>query len=465
MATSIRERGVREAPPLVQAIPDDLADRPAPDWLRSLRVEAGESLRADGLPGKRDEAWRFTPTRALVTPTYAPAAEAAPALGPGLVRSAFGDDDGTHRVVLANGRLVPEIGDGDTGLPDGIVVRGLADALGDAGAEPRIGEVLGRLAERRHFAGLNAAMFEDGLLVEVAPGTRVERPLHLVHVALSGSSPVVSYPRVVIRVGSGAELTLVESHLHDGGEPHLTDGVTEVLVEGNASLDHTRAAADASPTGWRVETLAVRVDASGRYASRVVTLGGGFARLDLQVTLAGPGAEARLDGVYHAADGDLVDHHLRVDHQAPHSSSHQTYRGILDGRGKAVFDTIARVRAGAGGAAAHQENRNLLLSDQADLHTKPHLEIETDDVSASHGATVGALDEDSLFYLRSRGVDRATAEALLTYSFVETLVEPIPHAPTRERLAQGLLSRLPQGGAIRELLGMSPPGSQGASNR
>jgi Fe-S cluster assembly protein SufD len=169
------------------------------------------------------------------------------------------------------------------------------------------------------------------------------------------------------------------------------------------------------------------------------------------VILAGPGADCRLDGVYQVCEGEHVDHHTFIDHREIGCTSREAYRGLLDGHATAVFDGVIAVRPGAQHTSAHQENRNLLLSDDATVHTKPHLEIEADDVSCSHGATVGAIDEEQLYYLRSRGIGHAQARAVLTYAFVKPQLDAIRHEPTRQRLVEALLSRLPHGEAAREL--------------
>lgn len=430
-------------PPLLEGLPESFDDA-GPGWLAARRADAASALRDRGLPGKKDEAWRFTSVRPVTTPAYAPAPAGGEDRAHALVRDRLGDDDGADRLVVLHGRPLE-----GARLPEGVSARPLAAVLtDDPGAlEP----VLGRLAPARHFAALNAARFDDGLLLEIGPRVLLERPLHVVHVSLSADAPVVSYPRTLLRVGEGVQANVVETFLHDGAGAHLANAVTEVFVGPNARLDHTRAS-EGTAVGHRVETLAVRVERDARYVSRSMVVGGAFHRLDLRPELAAAGAEVDLDGVYLARDDELVDHHVRVEHAAPHTTSRVVYRGILDGRGHGVFDAIARVQHDAHGAEAHQENRNLLLSDHAELHTKPHLEIETDDVKASHGATVGSLDEDQVFYLRSRGIDRTAAEAVLTYAFVESLVDRIPHQATRRRLAAAVLARLPRGEAIADVL-------------
>ncbi len=180
-----------------------------------------------------------------------------------------------------------------------------------------------------------------------------------------------------------------------------------------------------------------------------MTLGGALHRFDVRALLQGPGAQCQLDGAYLVEGRDHVDHHTLVEHEAPRCRSDQTYRGIASENGTAVFDGIVVVHRGAQGTEAHQENRNLLLSDSATVHTKPHLEIDADDVVCSHGATIGSLDEDQLFYLRARGIPEELSRSILTFAFVESIVDRVDHEPTRARLREALLARIPHGEDIR----------------
>jgi Fe-S cluster assembly protein SufD len=246
-------------------------------------------------------------------------------------------------------------------------------------------------------------------------------------------------------LGEGAELTLIETY--SGTESgQLSNAVVEVDLGRNAKMSHVRVHENA---GLQVGRVDVRQAADSRYRSTVITLGGALLRFDVRCLLQGKGAQCQLDGAYLLEGDDHVDHHTLVEHQAPHCQSTQTYRGIVSGKGTAVFDGVVVVHRDAQKTEAHQENRNLLLSDTATVHTKPHLEIDADDVICSHGATVGALDESQLFYLRARGVPKDLARAMLTYAFLESVVDRISHAATRARMREALLARIPYGEEIR----------------
>ncbi len=382
-----------------------------PDWLRALRGRASEALREQGLPTKRTEAWRFTPVRSVVDTEFSREDKDVPA-------------------------LVSE-------LPGGVGVRSLKEVLE---TQPQLLE--GRLdlgGAPSHFAALNTALFRDGLWIDVPQGTVVQAPIEIAHAVPSSSERGVAYPRVLVTVGESAELTLIETYSGDGSR-QLSNSMVEVDLGRDAKMSHVRVHENA---GLQVGRVDVRQGPDSRYRSTVVTLGGALLRFDVRCLLQGKGAECELDGVYLIDRDDHVDHHTLVEHQSPNCRSGQTYRGIVSGKATAVFDGVVIVHRDAQKTEAHQENRNLLLSDSATVHTKPHLEIDADDVICSHGATVGSLDEDQLFYLRARGVPEDFALAMLTYAFLESIVDRVSHEPTRLRIREALLSRIPHGDEIR----------------
>lgn len=398
----------QERKPLLHGLPASFDTGPA--WLRALRGEAVDALRRVGLPNKKTEAWRFTPVRSVVDGTFLRAVDEAP-------------------------RLVSPV-------PEGVRIRNLRDVVED---EPACLE--GRLGPNgsEHFAALNTALFTDGLWIHLAAGVTLDEPLQITHALPSGAEPSVSYPRVLVTAEAGSEATLIETYAGTTAG-QLTNSVVDVELGPTAKLDHIRVHDNA---GLQVGRVDVRQEARSSYRSVVVTLGGALLRFDVRALLQGEGAECRLDGAYLVDGDDLVDHHTRVEHQAPRCRSDQTYRGIVSDRGTAVFDGIVVVHRDAQKTEAHQENRNLLLSDNATVHTKPHLEIDADDVICSHGATVGALDEGQRFYLRARGIPEELARAMLTFAFIEQVVDQVRHEPTRERLREAVLNWIPEGDVIR----------------
>jgi Fe-S cluster assembly protein SufD len=427
---------------LLAAVPAEPRDR-GPSWLVGLRRRAAAELRDTGFPGRKHEKWRFTSVRDVVRTPFETAGGEDPSGAVAWADERLGDD-GTWRLVIADGRAaVEQAGE----APSGVTVRSLAEVLRN---EPALVEgVLGRLAPSEHFAALSNALFEDGAVV-VLEG-HVETPVHLVHVATPGETPRAAYPRLVVVARGGSQATLVESFLTRPGEgKHLTNAVAEVAIDDGARLEHVRVT-EGEPHAMQLAYLAVRLGRDAYYGSRAVALGGALTRLELTVRFEGPGSEAVLDGVYHVDRREHVDHQVLVTHAAGHCASHVTYRGLLDGKGHAVFNAMSIVERDAQQSSAHQENRNLLLSDDATIDTKPHLEIDADDISASHGAAVGAVDDQQLFYLRSRAIPEAQARDLLTFAFVRELLDRLPHAPLVGRTSEAVLARLPHGDAIREV--------------
>ncbi|MBO6936589.1 MAG: Fe-S cluster assembly protein SufD [Deltaproteobacteria bacterium] len=359
-----------------------------PPAMKALREQAHERLASEGLPTKKTEAWRFTSVAALTGETLA--------AGPS-----------TLSVEAPKGVSTVE-----------------RESLEALPAGP--------------FAALNAALTDETVVLR-AEGV-VSEPLSLRYTGADHAS----YPRMRLEVAKGAELTLVERF---EGEGALTDAVLELVLEDGARLRHVRIQRDA---GRLIGSVSVTQGRDSHYAAHVITLGGALQRLDLKVGLDAQGASCDLRGFYAVDGSEHCDHHVRVDHRAPHGTSHQTFRGIADGKGVAVFDSQAIVHRTGGHAEAHQENRNLLLSSSAGVHTKPHLEIDHDEVVASHGATVGALDEDSLFYLRSRGIPADLARGILIHAFAHEPLTGMPDAFAKE-VEQGLLERLPASEALADL--------------
>jgi Fe-S cluster assembly protein SufD len=417
--------------------------RGGPSWLVSRRAEALAKLDASGFPSPSDEAWRFTPLGPVLRVPFArraapvSASVATPAPFPAV---------GAHRVVLVNGTPVTlATGERAAAERPSVDLRRISEVLA---TDPALLEpYLGRIATLEHgFVSQNTALFEDGLVVVARPGERAH--VSVLHVAAAGAAPTLAAPRVLIIAEPGSDVLVVESHACRGEGQHLESSVTEVSVGDNAWVEHIRVRHGGQGSA-SVGTVAVRQGRDSRYVSRVFTFGGSLSRLDLGVTFEGSGGECTLEGLYLAGEGDLVDHHTVIDHAHPRCSSRERYKGILDGSGTAVFDGTVLVRRGADRTEAHQENRNLLLSDDAVIHTKPRLEIDTDDVKCSHGATVGRLDPDQLFYLCARGMGADVARALLTYAFAREMASGVAAEVTRSALEELIAGFLPSGELAR----------------
>jgi Fe-S cluster assembly protein SufD len=413
-----------------------------PAALRDLRSRSARWFAEHGFPHSKEEAWRFTP---LGEVTGVPFAAASPAWDHAAALAVSG-----ARLADFEAYCVVVRGRGPIALcepPPGLEIWSLAEL---AAREPEL--LLSQLAPGdappSGFAAVNDALFEDGLAVRVRAGVRIQRPLQILVVSAGHAQPSVDYPRLLVLAEPASELALIETHVSSGTAPFLSNSVVGVRVGEGARVEHTRLELG-SEHSRRVGWLEVRQRHDSRYLSRVVTLGGVFSRLDLQLRFEGERAEADLSGLYLARGSEQIDHHTVIDHAQPHCSSRESYRGIADDRAQAVFDGIIYVRPGAQGTSAQQQSRNLVLSDAARVNTKPHLQIEADDVQCSHGASVGPLDDEALFYLRSRGVEQSEARALMAYGFVAESVDAVAYEPLRELVRQQVRAHLPQRAALR----------------
>ena len=410
--------------------------------MRRLREASFDRFMALGLPGPKAEAWKYTPLARLARAEFvlAPAPRLAHAdVEPYLV-------DGATHLVFVNGHFLADLSDPES-ADQRAIVASLAAALerGDPAVLASLSE-----SDARAFSALNEAFAADGCLIRLAAGVAPERPVQLLFVSVDQDHPVLVNPRNLVIVGDGARLDLIESHVILGGGGTLTNLVNQVTLGQGAELRHDRL--QIGPTaGTMIGRTRYEVSADARLTQTLATLGGGLVRNEISAVLQGAGIEATFNGMYFTRERQHVDNNILVDHAAPGSVSDQFYKGILDGRSRAVFAGKIVVRRAAQKTNAYQANNNLLLSPEAEIDTKPELEIFADDVKCSHGATAGELDERELFYLRSRGLDPVTARNLLTFAFAGAVLERFAHPAIAEQARAGLLRGLPGGAALEEL--------------
>jgi Fe-S cluster assembly protein SufD len=409
-----------------------------PAWLASLRHEAIERFAALGFPTSRHEEWKYTSVLPLARAGFRPANGSVPATAdlsgleiPGWECAQLVFVNGTFAAHLSRLELLP----GEVSA--GSLASKLESVPGDL--EPH----LARHApfQGQAFTALNTAFLRDGAFVRIPSGLERMPPIHLLFLSVPGDEPVVSHPRSLILVGEGSRLSLFETHASAGEGAYWSNAVTEVVAAPRARIEHTRVQREGT-RGHHVSTVQVRVERDAGYTSHAVMLGGALVRNDLNVVLEAEGSECGLNGLYVARDEQHVDNHTLVDHASPHGSSRELYKGILDGRAHGVFNGKVVVRKDAQKTDAQQTNKNLLLSGDALVDTKPQLEIFADDVKCTHGATVGQMDRDALFYLRARGVDAGEARRLLIRAFAAELVDRIPSEPFRGCLAGALEQQL-----------------------
>jgi len=414
-------------------------------WLARLRAGAAAAFRASGFPTRKDEDWRHTDVRAVARGAFEPAPGAAGRAheGAGALLPTPGTLADLPRRVLLNGRWEPALGE-EEALGEGVEVTSLARALAEGALD--LEERLGRRVDGtgHAFEALNTALFEDGVVVRVRAGAEPGRPLHLVFLALGGARPTAVHPRVLLVLEAGARLGLVETWTGRADAPWLSNVVVEAFLGPNARLDLLEIQ-DQPRSALHFRTLAARLDRDASFTATCLSLGAGLARNDVHVVLDGPGAACRLDGLTLVEGEQHADHVTRIDHARPYGTSHQLYKGILDGRATTAFAGRVVVEPHAQKTDARQANHNLLLSPDAVADSKPQLEIFADDVKCAHGATVGQLDESAIFYLRSRGLGLDAARRLLIRAFAAEVPERIEDETLRACAQASLERRLPGG--------------------
>ena len=421
------------------ALLDSLAAGFRGDGARRAALDA--ALR-DGLPHARVEAWKYTSLRALERRRFSPAPLPRAAVDPALVAHVP-----APRLVFVNGRHDPALSD-PAGLPEGARLLTMAAALADA--DPREANVLGRSYDRADevFARLNAAFADDGAVLRIAEGVAVEPPVHLVFIGQPAEGDQAWHARHLLELRRGASATVVEHHLAGGDHAHLGNAIAHVHLAAGAALRHARIQDEAGRA-----TLVTRTDAvlarEARYRRLDLELGAGLSRHELNVRLEGDRAELVANGVLLAGGRRHLDTRLGIQHIARDTRCDLVWRGMADGRARAVFHGGIEIREGADGTDARLSSKNLLLAETAEIDTQPVLVIHADDVTAAHGATVGQLDAAALFYLRSRGVPAAEARALLTAAFLREPMLSVVEAPAHRELLQARLDRAVEAQAAR----------------
>lgn len=430
----------------LERVPKALAGHDVP-WVAQARRSAFARFSAHGFPTRREEEWKYTDVsvlakRAALAPDNIPPDPSSEAALYAWTLS----QQGTHLMVFVNGHYSEELSTLGA-LPPGAQLLSLADMLDDADDLPRPFFE----AQREHtiFAALNNAFATDGAVLVLAPGTVLEEPIYLLFIA-SGHG-VATYPRNIVVAGAGARATVIEHYTGTLETHSFTDVVTQISLGAGAEIRHYKLLQEGIAAA-HIAGIHAEQAAGSHFTSHSFALGGHLGRNDITARLLDKGCHCTLNGLYLLDGKQHMDHHTRIDHLAPEGVSREYYRGVLDGASRGVFNGKVIVHPGAAKTDAHQSNRNLLLSRQAEVDTKPQLEIFADDVKCTHGATVGQLDDDSLFYLRSRGIDAEMARSMLVYGFANEIIEKIDVPALRARVEHLVLDRLPQGENIKELM-------------
>jgi Fe-S cluster assembly protein SufD len=412
-----------------------------PPWARALRRTALDRFLTFGFPTTKNEDWHFTSVARIAE------SEFLTLTSPGgdvdredVARFGFGRED-WRTLAFVNGRFDAELSDLD-GLPGGVRVLPLERAWREMPAllERYVGKIAGVDEPGQAFTALNTAYMVDGAVVHVAKDVTVDRPIHLLFVTDAMAARGVMYPRNLIVVDRNAKATVLETYAAVGDAHYFTNSVTEVAVGDGATLTHIKLQRE-SQRAFHVGTIDVRQGRDSHYVSFSFGTGGSLSRSNIYTALAGEGCGATLNGLY-MLDGDQhMDHQTRIEHSEPNCYSREVYKGVLDGTSHGVFNGKVYVHPVAQKTDGKQTNNTLLLSEKAQVDTKPQLEIFADDVKCTHGATVGRLDEVALFYMKSRGVNAELARRLLTYAFAADVIETIELDAVREGLERLTLER------------------------
>jgi len=407
----------------------ELLSAPRPAEWEPVRKAAEAALEGQELPTTKHEDWKYTDLKGLRESHFVPGQHRHVDIKERILPEAPGT-----RLVFVNGHFDSRLSN-TSATPPGVRMLRLASASEAACT-------LGSLAAPQScdvFANLNTARFTDGAFIFVPKNVQVEPILHVLFVSdQDGDQPTCSLPRLLVVLERGARLNLVEEYWGQGRT--LTNGVTEIQVHEGAELVHERIQRE-SPQAFHFSALRARLARDAQYVSRTITLGARLSRQSPCVVMADEGAELTLDGLAILGENQLADTHSFIDHTKPHGTSRQLHNAIVDGKARAVFNGKIFVRPGAQQTDAQQQSRNLLLSEEAQVDTKPELEIFADDVKCAHGAAVGQLDPEELFYLQSRGLNLATARNLLTYGFAADLLAHIPVPSLRRQLRQAVMAR------------------------
>ncbi len=403
-------------------------------WQRTLRMRAVERANELAVPTTRDEEWRFTDLSPLYRIPFRPAASA------GIVDKsqidAFVIPEAETRLVFVDGHYSAEFS--HVSSNDGVTVANLADA--SRSAESVAETHLAKLAsiDDDAFAAVNTAFLRDGALIHVARERVVSAPIHLLFVATRKDG--AAYPRVLVVTETGAQCTVVEDFVGVADGAYLTDAVSEFYLAENTRVSHVKLQRE-TPTAFHIANTSVRVARGGHYATWTVALGARISRHNLSIAQAGDGTEFLVDGLALISGRQLADTHSNIDHAHAHGRSRQLHKTVVGGGAHAVFNGKILVRKGAQQTDSGQQSRNLLISDKAHVDTKPQLEIFADDVKCAHGATVGQIDADELFYLKSRGLSDTAARNLLTYAFAAQVIERIPVKSLVDQLEKTVLEQ------------------------
>ena len=420
-----------------------------PVWLRQLREDGWARFYAKGFPTTHDEDWRFTNLAAAARTPFQRVVKGSVAVSAQEIEK-FRAVGAACQLVFVNGHFAPELSELQN-LPKGLEICSLERAIdcGMIGCAPEacapegIEQHLGRYADVRRdvFTALNTALWEDGAYLRIRRGAAIAQPIHLLYVSVGDGAEIMTHPRTLIVAEAASQAAVIEDYVSVGSEAAFSNAVTELAAGQDAVVSHFLVERE-NLASFNVSTLRIELARGVNVASHSILLGGGMVRNNVHPVLAGEGAECLINGLFVGAGHQHLDNYMLVEHAQPQCSSRQFYNGILDGAARGVFHGRIVVHKDAQKTDAKQTNRNLLLSDNARIDTKPQLEIHADDVKCTHGATIGQIEEEPLFYLRSRGFDEASARNMLLYAFAAECLDRMKEPAAREFVEKLIGERL-----------------------
>lgn len=418
------------------------------DWFSERRRSALNLFKETGFPNSRQENWKYTDVRPIAKKPFSNVSKKTVAISADEINAVRFQDLDCIELVFING-VFSKAHSRLEDLPENLVVENMADAL--AKDKDLLAKHLTHYADDNvsPFTALNTAFIQQGTYINVPANIVIEKPISVLYLSKDNAIPFATHPRNLIVMSEHSEATLIESYIGLDDTDYFTNAVTEVYLSSSSVLKHYKIQQE-SLNAYHIGNLNVMQGKNSQFESHSISLGGALVRNDIHSQLDAEGAGVVLNGLYMTGDKQHVDNHTRVDHLKPHTHSTENYRGVLNGKSRAVFNGKVIVHPQAQKIEAHQNNANLLLSDDAEIDTKPELEIYADDVKCSHGATVGQLDQNMLFYLRSRAIDEETARSLLIYAFADEVISNINFAPIRNRLEYLIIGQLPDATLIRE---------------
>ena len=408
-------------------------------WLKILRENAIDSFRRLGFPTVEKEEWKYTNVQPFVKNEFEIARESKSVNVEKLAE--FEIEEAKNSVLaFVNGKMNRELTD-LSAIGNNTVVMNLCEAFGDERFAETVKTHLARGVDydANGFTALNTALWQGGAFVFVPKNTKLETPVELRFVSTDANA--ASFPRVLVIVERGAEAVLIENYVRTDEAEYFTDSIVEIVLEDDARLKHYRVQRE-SHRALHVGTTHASLQRASFYDTTNINFGAALSRHDISLDFNQEAAECFVDGLYFVAGEQLADTHSTIEHRVPRCTSHQTYKGVLSGKSRAIFNGKVFVAEGASGTDGYQSNKNLLLSNDARVDTKPQLEIFNDDVKCSHGATVGQLEEEELFYLLSRGLSEPLARNLLTYGFAEEVINKIEIESIKRQLDAAVLNRL-----------------------